>query len=282
MKKVFVVILISLILSSCSTLSPEYAYQKNLEWLFENVSFGNLKFYESDTENPKRHGPQYLEIFPFEDTDFINTVFDLEYSNPRSDMAMTFRVEFKKPNGELLEEIDIPLEITKGEENVKETFSANTLMHNWEPGAYSVMVYLEDDLAISGDFVVLAPLPTATPTPTNTPTPTPTPTNTPTPTPTPTNTPTPTPTATATTAYVAPAYVPPAGSVDLVLENNTGSTVTLVMNGPIYHIFYVGTGTQTITLPPGSYSYTIYGCGGANLDGWYIFGTGEVWTWWCN
>ena len=44
---------------------------------------------------------------------------------------MTFRVEFYKPNGELLDEFDVPLEIRKGEENIEETFSANTLMHNW-------------------------------------------------------------------------------------------------------------------------------------------------------
>jgi len=141
-----------------------------------------LKFYESDIQNPKNINPQYLEIFPFEDTDFINVVFNLEYSNPKKDMVMSFRVAFHRPNGELLEEIDIPLEIRKGQENIEETFSTNTLMHNWDTGEYTVQVYLEENFIISGNFVVLAPQPTATPTPTNTPTPTPTSTPTPTPT----------------------------------------------------------------------------------------------------
>jgi len=76
-------------------------------------------------------------------------------------------------------------------------------------------------------------------------------------------------------------YVPPPGSIDLVIENNTGGSVTLVMSGPISHTFYISTGTQTITLPGGSYSYTVYGCGGDNMNGWYNFGPGDVWTWWC-
>jgi len=38
-KKFIMVIFILLILSSCSVISPDYAYQKNLEWIFENVSF---------------------------------------------------------------------------------------------------------------------------------------------------------------------------------------------------------------------------------------------------
>ena len=279
MRKVFISILfITLILSSCSALSPEYAYQKNLEWLFENVSFGNLKFYESDIENPKSLNPQYLEVFPFEDTDFINAVFDLEYSNPKSDMSMTFRVEFYKPNGELLDEFDVPLEIRKGEENIEETFSANTLMHNWDTGAYTVMVYLEDDLVISGDFVVLAPLPTATPTPTNTPTPTPTNTPTNTPTPTPTNTPTPT--ATATTAAYIPSYIPPANSVELIIRNNTDRTLTLVMTGPIVNTFYILKGEHSIWLPPGSYSFSAYSCGNYET-GWYNFTAYIIWTWTC-
>lgn len=275
MKKMFILVLfIFLLLSSCSIFSPDYAYQKNLEWVFENVSIGDLKYYESDIQIPKNIHPQYLQVFPFEETDFINVVFDLDYSNPKQDMDMTFRVAFHRPNGELLEEIDLPLEIRKNQENVTETYTANTLMHNWDTGEYTVQVFLEETLVNSGNFEVLAPIPTATPTPTNTPTPTATPT------PLPTNTPTNTPTATPTESASIPSYVPPPNSVELIIRNNTDRTLTLVMNGPIYNTFYIPLGEHSIWLPPGAYSYSAYSCGFYDT-GWYSFGPNIIWTWTC-
>lgn len=113
------------------------------------------------------------------------------------------------------------------------------------------------------------------------------PTNTPTMTFTPTLTPTPTPTATPTPrpTQVKPTAVPytstPSCSenASIVINNTTGGRITLYLNGPEKYTFYLNTGYTTLKVCSGSYSYTAYGCGGANDTG--TINSGEEHEFYC-
>ena len=101
-----------------------------------------------------------------------------------------------------------------------------------------------------------------------------------------------TPRATATMrATVTPTYRPrptavpvtptPACDADspIYINNDTGGTLTLYLSGPAKFTFTVGTGSQTINVCPGSYSYTAYGCGGATRSG--TMNSSETHDFWC-
>ena len=55
------------------------------------------------------------------------------------------------------------------------------------------------------------------------------------------------------------------GTISII--NNTGGLVTLYLIGPAKFTFKISTGSQSISVCPGSYSYTGYGCGGASKNG---------------
>ncbi len=88
----------------------------------------------------------------------------------------------------------------------------------------------------------------------------------PTATPTPTLTPTSTPRPLPTIPYNTPAPACDASS-SITITNDTGGTVSLYLNGPANFEFELGTGDTTLSVCPGDYSYTAYGCGGASDSG---------------
>ncbi len=49
--------------------------------------------------------------------------------------------------------------------------------------------------------------------------------------------------------------------------NDTGGRVTLYLSGPARFTYYINAGSQDISVCPGTYSYTGYGCGGASKNG---------------
>lgn len=68
-------------------------------------------------------------------------------------------------------------------------------------------------------------------------------------------------------------------SETISIINDTGGVVTLYLTGPAKFTFRIGTGSQTISVCPGSYSYTGYGCGGASKNG--TVSPGEEITFYC-
>jgi hypothetical protein len=82
-------------------------------------------------------------------------------------------------------------------------------------------------------------------------------------------------------------YIPPeatscsAETVNVTIINDTGGSVSLTLRGPCTYTFFIGTGNTTISILPGSYSYSAYGCGGATLTGSKSLGSGDEWTWYC-
>jgi len=91
----------------------------------------------------------------------------------------------------------------------------------------------------------------------------------PTDTPTPTATFTPVPTATPVRPTAIPYTSTPSCSENatITINNTTGGKVTLYLNGPAKYTFSLGTGYTYLKVCSGSYSYTAYGCGGANDTG---------------
>ncbi len=63
------------------------------------------------------------------------------------------------------------------------------------------------------------------------------------------------------------------------IKNDTGGQVTIYMSGTASFTFYVAAGNQTISVCPGSYSYTAYGCGGASRTG--SVSDGDEIEFWC-
>jgi hypothetical protein len=81
------------------------------------------------------------------------------------------------------------------------------------------------------------------------------------------------------TAPTAPPAVPTVaceGSGSLFIVNDTGGIVTLYLTGPAKYTFHIAAGSQTLTVCPGTYSYTGYGCGGASKNGTVATDTEEV------
>ena len=78
-----------------------------------------------------------------------------------------------------------------------------------------------------------------------------------------------------------PATATPSCSLNGVLstQNNTGGTVTLYLSGTTSFTFYLTTGAKSLSVCPGTSSYTAYGCGGATDKGTMI--SGESHTFFC-
>lgn len=68
-------------------------------------------------------------------------------------------------------------------------------------------------------------------------------------------------------------------NASIIIQNDTGGTVTLYLTGPVSYTFYVSPGAQTLSICSGSYSYTAYGCGGASRSG--TVSDGEEIEFWC-
>ena len=94
------------------------------------------------------------------------------------------------------------------------------------------------------------------------------------PTATPTNTPLPVPTAVPPTPTLSCDL-----SASINIINDTGGQVTLYFTGPAKLTFYVDTGTHQVSICPGTYNYTAYGCGGASISG--TAGDGDEIEFWC-
>ncbi len=63
------------------------------------------------------------------------------------------------------------------------------------------------------------------------------------------------------------------------IKNDTGGQVTIYLKGTASFTFYVTAGNQTLSVCPGSYSYTAYGCGGASRTG--NVSDGDEIEFWC-
>lgn len=98
--------------------------------------------------------------------------------------------------------------------------------------------------------IIPARLPTATPTATQT------------------RTPTPRPTAIPYTSTPKPTLAPACSADGVIyIENNTGAWVTINLNGTAKYTFDVAAGNKTLNVCPGNYSWTVWGCGGAQDSG---------------
>jgi hypothetical protein len=82
-------------------------------------------------------------------------------------------------------------------------------------------------------------------------------------------------------------YVPPTATacsgatVKVTIINNTGGVVYLNLRGPCTYSFYLPTGTSSINVIPGTYSYTGNGCGGSSLGGSQSLNASTKWTFFC-
>jgi hypothetical protein len=89
------------------------------------------------------------------------------------------------------------------------------------------------------------------------------------------STPIPQPAATPTTK------APPAGkTVSVKILNNTGGNITINLSGPATYSFNIAAGNSTIKVLPGSYTYTVWGCG-TTASGTVKLKEGYEWTWYC-
>jgi hypothetical protein len=67
----------------------------------------------------------------------------------------------------------------------------------------------------------------------------------------------------------------------VTIKNLTGGAISIYLSGPQSYVFNFGTGISKMSVVPGKYSYTVYGCG-TSMSGTMNFkGSGRVWTFWC-
>ena len=83
--------------------------------------------------------------------------------------------------------------------------------------------------------------------------------------------------------FVPPTATACAGATaGVTIVNNTGGVVYLNLRGPCTYSMYIPTGTSTINVIPGTYSYTGNGCGGSSLGGSQELNASITWTFFCN
>lgn len=70
-------------------------------------------------------------------------------------------------------------------------------------------------------------------------------------------------------------------TVNVQIQNKTGGYITINLTGPATYRFNQPPGKSKIAVIKGQYSYTAWGCGGANITGKMKLGAGRVWTFWC-
>lgn len=69
--------------------------------------------------------------------------------------------------------------------------------------------------------------------------------------------------------------------VKVTIKNNTGGSITIYLSGPKSYVFSFGTGTSKMSVVPGKYNFTVYGCGAAISGTKNFKGGGLVWMFWC-
>jgi len=82
--------------------------------------------------------------------------------------------------------------------------------------------------------------------------------------------------ASITLSYTCQKHIP------ILVNNNTGGTLSLSLSGPASYNFSIPPGQQNIYVIPGTYNYTARGCGGAVESGTEdLSKSGNEWDWWC-
>jgi hypothetical protein len=71
------------------------------------------------------------------------------------------------------------------------------------------------------------------------------------------------------------------GEIKVTVKNSTGGTLTIYLSGPATYSFSFGTGNTKISIVPGKYNYTAYGCGSSDTGTRNFKGGGSTWTFWC-
>ena len=72
------------------------------------------------------------------------------------------------------------------------------------------------------------------------------------------------------------------GDVSVELQNETGGTITMWLNGPEQYVLTVPPGTQIFYVKPGAYSFNYYACGNSVAKtGSGNFNSGWFWRFWC-
>ncbi len=70
--------------------------------------------------------------------------------------------------------------------------------------------------------------------------------------------------------------------IPILIKNDTGGTLSISLSGPANFDFSIPPGQQNIYVIPGTYNYTVKGCGGAVESGTKDLSTsGDEWRWWC-
>lgn len=71
------------------------------------------------------------------------------------------------------------------------------------------------------------------------------------------------------------------GEIKVTIKNKTGGIITIYLWGPKSYTFSFPSGTSKMSIVPGKYNFTIYGCG-TSMSGTRNFkGGGNIWTFWC-
>jgi hypothetical protein len=89
--------------------------------------------------------------------------------------------------------------------------------------------------------------------------------------------PTPIPLPTSTPTKQAPQ----GKTVSIKIVNNTGGNLSINLSGPASYSFNFPAGNHTMQVLPGTYTYTVWGCG-TSASGTQKLSKGFEWTWYCN
>lgn len=71
------------------------------------------------------------------------------------------------------------------------------------------------------------------------------------------------------------------GEIKVTIKNSTGGALTLYLSGPAAYSFTFGSGNTKISIVPGKYTYSAYGCGSSATGTRNLKGGGNIWTFWC-
>jgi len=70
--------------------------------------------------------------------------------------------------------------------------------------------------------------------------------------------------------------------IPILVINDTGGNLSISLSGPANYNFNIPSGQQNIYVIPGTYNYTVRGCGGAVETGTEnLSSSGHEWKWWC-
>jgi hypothetical protein len=92
---------------------------------------------------------------------------------------------------------------------------------------------------------------------------------------------TPIPMPTAMPTAIPTVQAPQGKTITIKIINNTGGNITINLSGPATYSFTFGTGTHNMQVIPGTYTYTVWGCG-TSTSGSKNLNKVDEWTWFCN